>query len=547
MAVIKIQRSDRRVTPYDNTQVSAAALPVFQIANIVESGVTGLIKPIEDAKKKTKKTQDINDARSLMMEANKTIILEADKYKNSSKVADVNSFFQNTQLNKFEELLKPYNKEVKSLFATELYKTANSTGMKLFAEVLKRHGELTQDNKRKDLFNLNLMAASNDIVKRNKAAILKSEFFTNPDNLNIFGAVELNKMKEASVIETKLMQYEFRTKNEPLDILLLGEENIANDLANEKLAKHVINNAENTLISKSIQENKINEINFKADTNQKLSNFTYILTKLNNDDIKITLDDINDLYKKDQLNSVQRNALYDLFANPNKLSEQNVVDMVEGLMMIAESVEDIDELQRQILSDPEFVSNLGLTEFSKYNSIFNKYQKDLPAFKEYQKNKKLLEADLGKVTNSINFVHKVMGTALAIKPNEKLRINAVDYYDQLIIDGATPADAYIQSTEAFLRGNNIPVVQNFTGISSITLNKPTKDERENPSLYIENRTKELTELYKNHSIDINTFSKDLAALDSIDNLITLRMELNADPFGFDTKNENKIDAIPEDE
>ena len=55
MAVIKIQRSDRRVTPYDNTQVSAAALPVFQIANIVESGVSGLIKPIEEARKKTKK------------------------------------------------------------------------------------------------------------------------------------------------------------------------------------------------------------------------------------------------------------------------------------------------------------------------------------------------------------------------------------------------------------------------------------------------------------------------------------------------------------
>ena len=78
------------------------------------------------------------------------------------------------------------------------------------------------------------------------------------------------------------------------------------------------------------------------------------------------------------------------------------------------------------------------------------------------------------------------------------------------------------------------------------LNKPTKDERENPSLYIENRTKELTELYKNHSIDINTFSKDLAALDSIDNLITLRMELNADPFGFDTKKQEPI-PIPKDE
>ena len=546
MANIKIQRSGRRVAPFESTQVSAAALPVFQIGAMVEKGITELFKPIEDAKKKTKKTQDTNDARALLLETNKLIVLEADKHKNSSNVADVETFFENTKLSKFEELLKPYNKEVKNLFATELYKTTNDTGMKLFANVLKNHGELTQDNKKKDLFNLNLMEASNNPEKRYKAAILKEEYFSNTDNLNIFGAVELNKMKEESVIETKLMQYQFRTKNNPMDIILLGEKHIANDLANEELAKQVIDNAKNTLISKSIQEDKINELNFKADTDQKLSNFTYILTKLNADDIEITLDNINDLYKKDQLNSAQRDALYDLFANPTKLSDQNVIDMVEGLMMIAETVEDIDELQRQVLSDPEYVASLGLTEFSKYNSIFEKYQKNLPAFKEYQKNKKLLEADLGKVTNSITFVQSLKGGS-NVKPNEKLRINAVDYYDKLIIDGATPADAYIQTTEAFLRGNNIPVVQNFTNISSITLNKPTEDEKKNPSLYIENKTKELTQLYKNGSIDIKTFSNDLSALDSIDNLITLRMELNEDPFGFETKVKNKNPIIPKNE
>ena len=40
MANIKIQRSGRRVAPYENTQVSAAALPVFQIGAMVEKGIT---------------------------------------------------------------------------------------------------------------------------------------------------------------------------------------------------------------------------------------------------------------------------------------------------------------------------------------------------------------------------------------------------------------------------------------------------------------------------------------------------------------------------
>ena len=545
MANIKIARSERRVAPFDNTKTSTAALPVFQVGAMVESGFTGLFKPIKDAIAKTKKTQDTNDARSLIQLAHKTIVLEADKYKNSSNTADLENFYDGVKLSLFENDLKPYNKEVKNLFATELIKTTNDVGMKLFASMLKEHGAVTIDNKKKDLFQLNLLEASNDPIKRGKAIVNKELFFNNPENLNVFGEVELNKLKEESIIETKLMQYEFKTKNNPTDILLLGEENIASDLANETLAKQVIQNAENTLISKSIEENKINELNIKADKKQKISNFAYILQKLNTGSIDITLDNINDLFKKDQLNSSQRDALYDLYSNPTKLSDQNIIDMIEGSMLIAETVEEIDTLKEQILSNPDYVAGLGLKEYAKYNAIFKKYQKDLPAFTEYKTNMKLLEADLGKVTNNIGYVQSYLGIK-GVKPNEKLRINAVSYYDDLVMNGMSPADAYIETTNSFLRGNNIPAVKNFTNLSSIILNQPTDLEKKNPSLYIENRTKELTALYKNGSIDINTFSNDLSAIDSIDELIKLRDDLGEDPFGFEQKTEdNELKKVPE--
>ena len=545
MANIKIQRSERTVAPYESTQVSAAALPVFQIGAMVEKGITGLLKPIEDAKKKTKRTQDTNDARHLIQEAHKKIILEADKYKNSSNIADLENFYDGVKLSLFENDLKPYNKEVRNLFTTELYKTTNDVGNKLFAAILKQHGEVTIDNKKKDLFNLNLLDASNDPEKRYKATINKELFFSNPENLNVFGEVELNKLREESIIETKLMRYSFRTKNNPIDILLLGEENIASDLANETLAKQVIQNANNTLISQSIEEDRINELNIKADTKQKINNFAYILQKLNTGDIDITLDNINDLYKKDQLNSSQRDALYELYSNPTKLSDQNIIDMIEGSMLIAETVEEIDTLKEQILSNPDYVAGLGITDFSKYNAIFEKYQKDLPAFTEYKTNMKLLEADLGKVTNNVSFMQNHLYGSTAIKPDEKLRIVAVDHYKDLVMNGMTPADAYIQTTKSFLRGNNIPAVKNFTNLSAIILNKPTDLEKKNPSLYIENRTKELTELYRNGSIDINTFSNDLSAIDSIEELIKLRIDLNEDAFGFETKDkDNELKKIP---
>ena len=84
----------------------------------------------------------------------------------------------------------------------------------------------------------------------------------------------------------------------------------------------------------------------------------------------------------------------------------------------------------------------------------------------------------------------------------------------------------------------------ITNLSSIILNEPTDLEKKNPSLYIENRTKELTTLYKNGSIDINTFSNDLSALDSIDELIKLRIDLKEDAFGFAPTSGDKSTEVP---
>lgn len=535
MAVIKINRSSARIAPIETPRVSALAMDQNIMLNYGNS-IAQIGKVIEDAQTKTKKTQDMNDVRVLMRTAQMTIISEANKYKNSSNVGDVQTFYNAVHYDKFKELLKPYNKEVQKLFTTELYKASNDTGMKLFASVLKEHGEVTQDNITKDIFKLNIDEASNDVLKRKKAQIEKNRIFSDPTTLGIFGAKELDALKQSSIIETLTMQFSNRIKNKPMDILELGEKNVNDQVGNETLAKKIMQDATNSLISQSLAEDKINELNIKFNSKQKITNFSYVIQQLNSGDTTISLDDVNDLYKKTALNSSQRDALYELITNPKKLTDQNTIDYIEGALLVADSVEDIDELQKQILSNPEYVYGLGLTEFTKYNNLFEKYKEDQPAYTEYQNNKKLLEADLGKVSSGkLNIVSQVLGGGAAIKKDEKLRIVAADYYDKLVLNGETPADAYLKTTERFLRGNNIPPIKNFTSLSSIELQEPTELEAKDTSLYIDNRTKDLVALYKNGSINISTFSSDLASIDSIQELINLRVSLNVDPFGFKKK------------
>ena len=535
MAVIKINRSSARINPIETPRVSALAMDQNIMLNY-GNAIAQVGKVIEDAQTKTQKTQDANDVRGLFKVAQMSIIKEAAKYQNSSNVADVQSFYNGVNLDKFKQLLKPYNKEVNKLFASELYKMSNDTGMKLFASVLKKHGEVTQNNIKQDIFKLNIDEASNNPLKRQKAQIEKNKIFNDQNNLLIFGENELEKLLQTSIIETKTMQYANRIKNNPMDILELGEENIASDVANETLAKQIIQDATNSLISQSLKEDTINELTQTFNSKQKITNFSYVLQQLNKGDATISLDDVNDLYKKTALNSSQRDALYNLITNPQKLSEQNTIDFIEGSMLISGAVEDIDELQRQVLSNPDYVESLGLTEFTKFNNLFEKYKEDQPGYTEYLTNKKLLAADLGKVSSGkLNIVKVLTGGGSKIKADEKLRINTVDYYDKLVLNGTSPADAYLQTTERFLRGDTIPAINNFTNLSSIRLEEPTELEKDNTSLYIENRTKQLVELYKEGAIDINSFSTDIAAIDSIQQLIELRVSLKQDPFGFSEK------------
>ena len=51
-------------------------------------------------------------------------------------------------------------------------------------------------------------------------------------------------------------------------------------------------------------------------------------------------------------------------------------------------------------------------------------------------------------------------------------------------------------------------------------------------------------MYKKGRINIDVFSQDLAALDSISNLINLRIDLKVDAFGFSDESKKMDTSVP---
>ena len=73
MAQIKINRSQARINPIETPRVSALAMDQNIMLNY-GNAIASVGKIVEDARAKTQKTQDTNDVRSLIMEAQKSII-----------------------------------------------------------------------------------------------------------------------------------------------------------------------------------------------------------------------------------------------------------------------------------------------------------------------------------------------------------------------------------------------------------------------------------------------------------------------------------------
>ena len=100
MAIIKINRSQARINPIETPRVSGLAIDPNIMVNY-GNAIASVGKVVEDAKAKTQKTQDTNDARELLNEAKKTVMLEANQYQKSTDVSVIDNFYDAVHAEKF--------------------------------------------------------------------------------------------------------------------------------------------------------------------------------------------------------------------------------------------------------------------------------------------------------------------------------------------------------------------------------------------------------------------------------------------------------------
>ncbi len=517
MAIIKIQRSQSKIANVPTPNVSALRLD-SNLAIAQGNAISSIGKIIEDTKAKTKKTEDKNELQRLITETLPEINKRSQAYNKSTNIDDANSYLASMDIKEFEPFLQNSNKEVKELFKNYLFKETVSGYKHVHTGILSNHIKETKLQHNNNWNELTKLMAANDTGTAANAEMEFEATFNDPDVVNKYTEQELKKIKEDKKLQAVQLRFYNKNRNDPVDTLAQGKEITAKYGAVE--AKRILDDAKNVLVSQ-VAERDLDTLKLeKADKDQKIANFTDILLSIQRDDGSAPdLDYITDLFKADQINSAQRNTLFKIKLQGPVLTDPTILDYINGQLSIAETIEDIDAIEEQVLFTAGFADKLGIESIENIKHIKTLFSKDRPAFEEYKYFEKMLKTDLGQIDGGMSMFKDFGSTE---KTDQKKRYNGIERYQSLVRGGISAEDAYVATVRDFLSKENMPSIYEVAMPRSVKLTTPIKGTK--PEEYFASIENKMIEAYAANPKDVQTFTEDFERLDTIRDLFDVRLK-----------------------
>ena len=517
MAIIKIKRSESNIANVPTPNVTALRLD-SNLAIAQGNALSSIGKLIEDAKAKTKKTEDKNELQRLITETLPEITKRTQAYNKSTNIDDANKYLASMDIKEFEPFLQNSNKEVRELFKNHLFKETVSGYKSVHTGILSNHIKETKRQHNNTWDDLTKLMAANDTGTASNAEMEFEASFNDPDIIDKYTSEELKKIKEDKKLQAIQLRFYNRNRNNPVDTLTRGKEITAKYGTVE--AKRILDDAKNVLVS-IVAERDLDTLRLeKADKDQKIANFTDILLSIQRDDGSAPdLDYITDLYKADQINSAQRNTLFKIKLEGPILTDPMILDYINGQLSIAEVIEDVDAIEEQVLFTAGFADKLGIESIENIKHIKTLFTKDRPAFQEYKYFEKMLKTDLGNIDNGMT-MFKNFGSSE--KTDQKKRYNGIERYQSLVREGMRAEDAYVATVRDFLSKENMPTIFEVAMPRTVKLEKPIKGT--SPEDYFNSIEIKMIEAYANNPKDVQAFTEDFERLDVIRDLFDARLK-----------------------
>jgi len=526
MAILKVEQVKGQVNTGNVPRASGLALPL-SLANQQAQGFKAFADGVTTLYAAQKKEEDLNEAQSIADELSIDLIKKYNKYKSGSNLELALEGFNNDV--SYEKNFKDLgsNKRVKKEVRKYVNDFQRKYSLDLLGKVTENHQSITKARKTQTL---NQMVI--DQVAGGKNGLLAKKqynnFWSDPLNLEYYGAEQLEKLKQEKdleIIELSLIEGGNR-----------GQVNLLNNKQRKEITealplksqKAVINKIRNGDISRTIKSEEDIIFAEKKDKQFKIETFTTALLAINdarlnatNENISRnpTLDDLYDLRQSGAINSSQYDQLLRFKANDKTLDDPAILQIVNASFALADSVEKIDSLQEDVNLNKDIMQGLTPKSIIKYNQLAEKYKKDTTFGTEDKKFRELLEIGSRRIEKGKSFFGGSKGT----KDNDYLikaeaRLN--EYEDLTLNKNFTPEQAYAKVISK-LSKKELPELHDLEQPRSVSINNFKEALNAKPTDTFNTIRNEVAKAY-GITGDIETYKDDLRKIDIIEDTYDTR-------------------------
>ena len=516
MAVLKIYESQIAPKSPNVPQTGALTIPVG-LATQYGQALSSVGKVVEKIQLENKAEEDANEASDLITVANQTIAEKYNELSKSTKTGDVLNFGQALD----DIVIDGSNKQVNKLVGDYIQKQKNSLSLDLGKKIL--GNSVSKSRSRKDT-NLNSLISditSGDEVKRIIGTRDYNSFFLNPENITFYGEEGIKKLKKEK--DNLLLKNIYIKRIENGDIDLTDKETRDEILKEfgDLGAKSILDKARAKSISDILLDEENDRKEEQATVSQQLNNFTKLVDNINqsktdNTKTKPSLDQIYDLFQIGSLNTAQYNALVKFYANEEKLSDTELLEVINTQIAAAATVSDFDAIEAALNNDKYLLDNVDPTQVAEFDKIIKQYKNDLIGLGDYKRYSELLKTHVKDVTNTMMFVGKGDDGAKA-----KLKsINALMEYNRHINNGNTPEDAYLEVISKFTE-KDLPAPKMLPMPIGIEVTEIEESLNKNPDNAFDILNKKAVDKFKLDG-NIEEYKENIKRLDFLQDVLKVR-------------------------
>ena len=533
MAILKVQQVQGQVNTGNVPRTSALAIPL-SLANQQAQGFKAFSDGLTNLYAAQKKEEDLNEAQSITDSLSIDLVKKYNKHKRGSNLElALEGFNEDVNYEKnFKDLGS--NKRVKKAIRKYVNDFQRTYSLDLLGKVTENHQAVTKARKNKKLNQLVL-----DRVAGGKNGLLADReyksFWTDPLNLEYYGAEGLEKLKQEKDLEFIELSYIEGGNRGDVNLLNDKQRKEILDVLPIKSQKAVINKIRNGDISRQIKSEEDIIFAEKKDKQFKIETFTTALLAINDARLNATdenvsrnptLDDLYDLRQSGAINSSQYDQLLRFKADDKTLDDPAILQIVNASFALADSVEQLDSLQEDVNLNKDIMQGLTPKSIIKYNKLAEKYKTDTTFGTEDKKFRELLDIGSKRILKNKAKGLNLFPSAQSANYDYLVRAEArLNEYDDLTLNkNFTPEQAYAEVIKKFSK-KELPELHDLEQPKSVSINNFKEKLNATPKDTFNEIRKEIAIAY-GKSKDLETYKDDLRKIDLIEDTYDTRLIIN---------------------